>query len=113
MGSMSYLLSQLSYQAPLLLVCLAGIVASVAFLPRARAPALLALIGTGVWLIVALAVTALQAYFIRIQMEGARSSGQFGHWMTVVGVVGGALRAIALGLIVTAVFVGRPPRPAL
>ena len=108
--STSYWLSQIVSQTPLLVVCLAGMMASVLFLPRAKTPAVLTLIGTGLWLILSVGLTALQAYWAQVRLNGGWSEAQYRFWVAISGVGGSALHALALGLIVTAVFVGRPPR---
>ncbi|HEX6738331.1 MAG TPA: hypothetical protein VF310_08675, partial [Vicinamibacteria bacterium] len=108
-----FVLSQLAYQAPMLLVCLAGVVLGVTFLPRARTPALLALAGSGLWLVVSLAMVASNAYLMRMRLEGNLSGAYSASWFGVVSVAGSLLHALALGLVVAAAFVGRPPRPPL
>jgi hypothetical protein len=108
--SATFVLSQLGYQAPVLLVCLAGIIMAAVYLPRARTPALLTLAGSSLWLVASLASTALNAYLLRMRIENSGSASSLAPWYTVVGVAGSVSHAVALGLIVAAVFAGRPAR---
>ncbi|HXT61386.1 MAG TPA: hypothetical protein VN699_22275 [Pirellulales bacterium] len=104
-AGLSFLASQLGYQLPALLVYLVGALA-VAFMRRARAPSLLALAGTAVLLISAVAASAFQAYLLHLQQAGGRDD-ETRQLMQAVGIAASCIRAGGLALLVAAIFVGR------
>jgi predicted membrane protein len=93
-----YMITQLGYQAPGLLVYMVAFVLSLVFMRRALLPSILTLLGIAVLVITTFALMVIQAYLI--QNNNPR-------WLTSVGVGGNCIRAIGLSLLVAAIFVGR------
>ena len=93
-----YLISQLGYHVPTLLVYMVAFVLSIVFMRRALLPSILTLLGIAVLFIATFAVMVIQAYLIQ-----SRNTG----WFTTVGIGGNCVRAIGLSLMVAAIFVGR------
>jgi hypothetical protein len=113
-AAMSYLWQQLAYQVPVLLVYLIGFVLALLFFGRQPTAALLTLIGTGLLVLVTVAVVVVQAFLVQQRMEENWSVERFARLMSTVGLAGSIGRAIGLALVVAAVFVGRGhTRPAI
>lgn len=105
----SFLISQVGYQGPSVLVYLFAVAIGFVFLERARTPALLTLAAGGGLLLSTLAIAALQAALLVSLQNGGRDAATFGQLMQVIGITGACIRAAGLGLLVAAVFVGRGP----
>jgi hypothetical protein len=100
--------SQMLGQSPHLLVCVGGMILCTLFWRRAPTAAMLALIGLGVMLVSAVASAMLQNYLLQQRLASGQSAASFGQTMLWVGIGWSIIRSIALGLLVAAVFVGRP-----
>ena len=100
-------LAQLATSAPVLLVYLAGIVLGVRFLPRYRRPALLTLVAFLLLLLTTMAQTFLQVYLIHSQINLGLPFAQIGWMLSASVLLGNTIRAVALGLLLAAVFVDR------
>jgi hypothetical protein len=105
----SFLISQIGYQGPSLLVYLFAIVISFVFLDRARTASLLTLAAAGGLLLSTLAIAALQAALLVSLQNGGRDPTTFGQLMQIIGITGACIRAAGLALLVVAIFVGRGP----
>jgi hypothetical protein len=104
---MNYLFSQLGYHAPALLVYLIAFILALVFVGRAKMPCLLTFVGVGVLVATTLGVAVYQASLLdAIHTEG-RDHAEFARRMPIVGVVGSCARAVGLGFLVAAIFVGR------
>jgi hypothetical protein len=103
----SFLLSQLGYQAPALLVYLIAFILALIYMGRASAPSVLTLIGVGVLVVTTIGVAVAQAWLIDSRQAHDRDPAEFGRLMGIVGIAGSCVRAIGLGLLVAAIFVGR------
>lgn len=101
------MLQQLLFQAPMLLVYLVGFVLAMVYLKKARVPAILTMLATGALLLVAVATAAAQSYLIGSQMAAGGSAAQIGRWMAIMGISASVIRAVAMALLVAAVFTGR------
>jgi len=97
----SFLIQQLPYQLPMLLVCLGGFAVAAIFLNRHFNAAALVMVGTALLILAALGVMIGQ--FMLLQ-GGNPSSRQL---MQVVAVLGSLMRALGTAVIIAAVFVGR------
>lgn len=103
----SFMLSQIGYQLPALVVYLVAGAAALMFLGRARVPSLLTLAGVGVLLLAAIGVTGLQAYLFHSFQQGQRDPATYGRLMQSIGITGSVVRAAGLLLLVAAIFVDR------
>lgn len=105
-SGMSFLMQQLPYQLPLLIVCLGGFAVAAIFLNKHFNAAALTMLGTGLLIFAALAVMLVQ--FVLIQQGGMNAGG----WMKVVSIGGSLMRAVGTALVIAAVFIGRAdPQP--
>ena len=99
----SFLITQLGYQAPALLVYLGAAVLAFVYMSRATTPSVLTLIGAGTLVATAIGTAVLQAFLI-----GAQSS-EMPKLMPMIGVISSCVSAVGLGFLVAAIFVGRDP----
>lgn len=104
---MSFLWRQLAYQIPGLIVYLVGVILALVWFGRARGPAALCLLGCGLLILTALAVSGIQAYFFQQRFEAGLPDQRMAQAMNVVAVAGNIVRAVGIGLVIAAVFVGR------
>jgi hypothetical protein len=98
-----YLVTQLGYTLPSILVYLVGFVLAIINIRRAPVPAVLTLVSVGLMFLATLATVALQAYVIHTH----RISAGPGNLMSLVGVGGACARAAGVLMLVIAVFLGR------
>jgi hypothetical protein len=103
----SYLLMQLSYQAPTLLVFSVAFVLALVYMRRASKPSILTLSGVGVLVVAAIGVAVIQASLVDSRQSGDRGDAEFTRLMEIVGIAGSGARAVGLGLLIAAIFVGR------
>lgn len=107
MTSMTMILfSQLVMSAPMLLVYVGGMVLAALWWRRAPRAAAFAMTGLVLMLFVTIGSTAVHAYFVT--NRAAATSATFGMTLSVIGLASGILRAVGMGLVVAAVFAGRP-----
>lgn len=102
----SYLLSQLGYQAPSLLVYLVAFILALVYMSRASTPCILTLVGVGILVITTLGQAVVQASLMDGRQSG-RDTVDFARLMGIVGLAGSCVRAVGLGFLVAAIFVGR------
>ncbi|BET68026.1 hypothetical protein ASA1KI_29440 [Opitutales bacterium ASA1] len=102
-------LMQLVAQAPVLLVYLVGIV--LAEVLRARAPlaSTLALVGSGLLLVISMLQPFVFQYVLRSRLDAGSSSDEITRVLGFFGVIAGFAHAAGLGLLVAAVFAQRCP----
>src|SRR3954464_580001 len=84
----AFLWSQLVYLAPVLVVYLVAVVLALAYLGRARGPALLTLAGVGVSLVTTLGVAMARGVLIESQQTGDLAPGDFARQMRALGIAG-------------------------
>ncbi len=101
-----YFLSQLGFQGPVLFVYLVAGYFSIMYMNRARRPAMLTLIGVIIHFATTFGVMAAQFYVLN-----NRNNLSFPYLFQVINLVGSCMRAIGLGLLVAAIFVGRDHTP--
>ena len=106
-SSVSYLLQQLLYQAPMFLVYLAGLILALVYLGRHPAAAGLTLAACGLLLVTALGVSIAQASLIEMRESQGWDLQKYGMVMSGIGFGGSLVRALALAMLLVAVFVGR------
>ena len=99
----SFLISQLGYRAPSLLVYLGAAVLAFVFMSRATIPSVLTLVGVGIMGATAIGTAVLHAFLI-----DAQSSEMF-RLMPMISVISSCISAVGLGFLVAAIFVGRDP----
>ena len=107
-GFITSTLAQLAGQLPLMLVCLVGLVMSLIFFKRLRGPSVFTFIGFGLLLLTTIITTLVQSYLIISREEMGLGGGELNQILMVLAIVGNIFRAIALALILIAVFTGRP-----
>lgn len=103
----SFLMSNLGINAPVLLVYLVAFILALVYLNRFWAPALLTLVGAGVLGTVTLGIAVAQAWLIESRQANGGSQAEYAWLMWGLGMTGSVLRAVGLGLLVAAIFVGR------
>jgi hypothetical protein len=106
-ATITYLLSQLTYQAPVMFVYLIGIALGLAFFRRCAVPAMLCLVGCGLLLLTTLVVAGMQAEILQQQNGGDLPAYRIAQLMSAVGIAGSGVRAVGFGLLNTGVFVNR------
>jgi len=102
-------LTQLAGQSPLLLAYLVGIVLALAFRPRYPRPCAFTLAAMGLLVLTLLGQTLLGAYVVYRGAGLTWEAGKVGRVLMVNTLAGSLIRALALGLLLAAVFVGREP----
>ncbi|RMF33497.1 MAG: hypothetical protein D6759_06865 [Chloroflexi bacterium] len=103
-------LTQLGGQSPLLLAYLVGIVLALVFWRRYPRPCAFTLVAMGLLVLTLLGQTFLGAYFVVYRGAGVGwGAGRVGRVLMVNTLIGSLIRALAFGLLLAAVFVGREP----
>jgi hypothetical protein len=103
----SYLLSQLSFQAPALFVCLVAFILALVYMRRASIPCILTLVGVGILVITTLGMAVMQASLIDNRQAFWGDSERVARLMGIIGLAGSYVRAAGLSFLVAAIFVGR------
>ena len=103
----SFLVQQLAYAGPVLVVYLVGIVLAVIFIKKYSGPAILTLLATVILLVNTLATASAQAYLMRLRFDSAWTITQYSQMMSVVSIAGSIARCLGSALLLAAVFVGR------
>jgi hypothetical protein len=103
----SFLLQQLTYSVPALLVYVAGLVLAIIFLRKYPASAMLTLCGSVALLVTTIGLSLAQFYIFRYRLEYGWSSATYSQVLLIVSLVANIIRALGLALWLTAVFVGR------
>ena len=103
----SYLLSQLGYQAPALLVYLVAFILALVYMRRASIPCTLTLVGVGILVITTLGMAVMQASLVDSRQVYGGDSERFARLMGIIGLAGSYVRAAGLLFLVAAIFVGR------
>jgi hypothetical protein len=104
MGSSVFM--QLASQTPMFLAYLVAMVLAIVYWQRCPMPSLLTLIASGLLLGLALGQTVLTSYLIHFQSDMGGGAG-IGSTLTMIGLAGNVLRALAFGLLLAAVFADR------
>ena len=101
------LFSQLAGQLPVLMVYVGGMALCAMWWRRARGAAMWALMGLTLMLVATVGSTAMQTYLFASRAGGAGSMQQLSYVLFALGIGSSIVRAIGLGMLVAAVFVGR------
>jgi hypothetical protein len=107
---LSYFFWQLSYHGPTMFVCLVAGFFAIQYWNRARTPALLALLGAAIMIVVPIFATLIQF----VAMQNLRNnSGMVGSRFMLqgIGLVGSFGRGAGMALWAAAIFIGRPTAP--
>jgi hypothetical protein len=99
-----YLLHQLNYLVPNLLVYSFGMDVSIAYRKRCPKPAMFALVGCGLAFLQNAAVPVIQGFIIASPELGG---DQLDQWFFIVAIVGTLVWAAAFSMVLAGVFVGR------
>lgn len=102
-----YVLQQLGYNSPLLIVYLIGVLLSAVFVRKYTFPAMLTLAGSAILFVNQIAITLIQGYLINARGQSSWSPEQYTQLLIVLSVVGNIVRAIGTALLIGAIFVGR------
>jgi hypothetical protein len=105
--SRSFLLQQLAYAAPVMVVYLVGLVLAVIFIKKYPGPAILTLLAIIILLGNIFGVAFTQAYFIRARMGLYGPMANYNTMMSVVSIIGSIMRAVGSALLLAAVLIGR------
>lgn len=106
-----FFFSRLSYQGPVIFVYLVAGYFSIMYMSRARLPSMLTLIGVIILLVTTFGVLALQ-FYMNLNMNLNRTdSSWLDNSFEMISYVSGFMRAVGLGLLVAAIFVGRNHTP--
>lgn len=100
-------LTQLLAQSPVLLVYLSGLILSLVFWRRCPTPCLFVLVATVLLLLVTVTQPFMTQYFIQARSEMGWTHEKLGWMFSAVALTSSCLRAVALGLLLAAVFVQR------
>lgn len=106
----SMLISQLVAMTPTVIVLIVGLILSLAFWGRWPRPAMLTFIAILLYLIATVAYPFLQNHLFASRTRNGWSMRQYTQTVTLVTSLFGLLRAVALALLVSAVFTGRSDR---
>jgi uncharacterized membrane protein len=106
-SGLSPFLQQLPYHLPILIVSLVGLSLSVIFWSRCPGPALLTLIATVLLLVTTVAVIGAQNYIISARLENGWTNQKFMEMSNMVSLIATVVRALSIGMLVIAVFMGR------
>ncbi|MDP7018397.1 MAG: hypothetical protein QGG36_21510 [Pirellulaceae bacterium] len=105
---LSFFLQSILFQAPYILICLVGILASLLFMRRCTSASILCAIGLLVLATTVVGSTAIRSVIVESLASGGRSPGA-GNPMLFIYIVASVFRAIGMIMIIAAVFVGRRP----
>jgi hypothetical protein len=100
-------LQQLLTQLPVLLAYVIGMVLALIFLRRCTGASVLTLVGAGVSIAVLVIQTFLVQYLILNRLELGTDMRGFNQMMVAINVAANIFRALAIGLFLAAIFVGR------
>ena len=97
-------------QAPLLIVYSGGVILSLVMWGRHPRPALLALLGCAILLLVTLAYPFVQASMMT-RLNAGMTATQYGTAMSMIGMLASIVRAAGFILLLCGVFAARQPQP--
>lgn len=100
-------LTQLAIASPQLLVCFVGLILAVMFWSRSPLACMLTVVALLLMSLSLAGVPLLNNYFITQARSGSMSMEQRGWVLSSINTVASLLRAVALGLLLWAVFSGR------
>lgn len=103
-------LAQLVVQTPVLGMYVVGLILALIFWPRCPLAGALAAGGLGLLLLVTVGFALAQIYLFHRTSDSNWSINDHAWRLTVLGLASSVLRAVGLGLLVAAVFVGRGRR---
>ena len=104
---LSFLMQQLPYHLPLLLVSLVGLVLSLIFWSRCPGPSLLTLIASATLIVTTAVILGAQNYFISARLEQGWTAQKYSELSNIVSLTGAIVRSLAICMLVIAVFMGR------
>ena len=107
MADLPYWLQLLVYQAPTLLVALVGLILGLVNLRRCPGPALLTLLGCGLFVLTDFFSLVVRAALFEQMRDRAMPAERYAQLMFVVGIAGSLGYALGVLLVVVAVFSGR------
>jgi hypothetical protein len=111
MNDIPFWLQLFIYQLPTLIVATVGVILSLVNMRRASGASLLALLGCGLLIVGGLASLGIRVLLWQQMREGEMPHERFAQLSSLVGIASSLTYALALGLIVLAVFAGRGAKP--
>src|SRR5437868_363495 len=106
-GPSPYLMQFLG-QTPLLIACLVGFVLALVYWNRVPGPARMTCLAVVLLVVTSFGQTWAQQYVIQNRAAIGSSALQISQTLSTIGLIGSFLRAGAIGLLIAAVFMGRP-----
>jgi hypothetical protein len=105
------MIRHLASQGPILVVAFLGMVASLYYWGTARLPALLTLLGLGLYILSGVGWAYMQGIYLAEREQGmSLDHQQVAQLLATTAHISGGARAVGLALVITAVFVRRKPR---
>jgi len=104
---------QLLVQIPSLLLYVVGIVFAFVYRQQSRTPSMLALLACAFLLCLSLVMPFISNYLLYARSVNEWSIEKLGHILGGVSIVSSILSALGNGLLLTAIFIDRKPRPDL
>jgi hypothetical protein len=108
-----YVLQQLGYGIPLLIVYLVCIVLAAIFVRKHPLASMLALAGAVILLVNVIAIAVIQGYFFQARITNGWTAVEYANITRVIGLIGAVVRALGSALLVAAIFVGRKAKAAI
>ena len=105
----SYLLPQLVFIAPLAFMYLVGVILALIYLDRIGRPALFALTGCAILLLVTVAAPFVNGYLMAVLRSGAIEKMAGFWWMSASSILRTLLDIAGFALVLAAVFMRRAP----
>lgn len=109
----SFLISQLAYASPTLIVTFAGLILALVFIRKQTASAILTILAVLAFWVTAVGTALAQTYLFRSRMQLGWSPARYGQMSSIIAVSGSLVRALGIALLLAAVFVGRRAKPAV
>jgi hypothetical protein len=108
----SQLLHQLVFAAPMLIVTFVGLVLALIFIRKNSVPAVLTILAILAFWLAGGGIAIAQTYLFRMRLEHGWTNLQYSQIMSLVSMSTSIVRALAIALLLAAVFVGRKGRTA-
>jgi hypothetical protein len=102
-----FLIQQLAYSGPVIIVYLVGVGLAVTFMKKYPVPALLTLLAMIMLLGNIFGVTFVQAYLIRARLGSGAPMSSYNTMQSMISILGTIMRAVGSALLLAAVFLGR------
>ena len=102
-----FLLQQLAYSGPVIIVYLVGLGLAVTFIRKYPVPAILTLLASIILLGNIFGITFAQVYLVRARLGSSGSMSSYNTMQSMVSIIGSIMRTVGSALLLAAVFWGR------